>query len=43
MTALGEVLSDYGNAGLTLRNHPMSFLRPWLDDNDVQVAARLRR
>ena len=27
MTAGGEVVQDYGHVGLTLRDHPMSFLR----------------
>lgn len=27
MTAGSEVVEDYGNVGLTLRNHPLSFLR----------------
>jgi len=27
MTAGGEVVEDYGHVGLTLRNHPVSFLR----------------
>jgi len=27
MTAGGEVVEDYGHVGLTLRNHPISFLR----------------
>ncbi len=41
MSPLGEVLSDYGNAGLTLRNHPMSFLRTMLDDRNVRSSAKL--
>src|SRR5262249_21165334 len=31
MAPLQEVLADYGSAGLTLRQHPMSFLRPMLE------------
>lgn len=27
MTAGGEVVEDYGHVGLTLRDHPVSFLR----------------
>ena len=27
MTAGGEVVEDYGHVGLTLRDHPLSFLR----------------
>ena len=27
MSAGGEVVEDYGHVGLTLRNHPISFLR----------------
>ena len=41
MSPLGEVLSDYGNAGLTLREHPMSFLRKTFDDRNVRSAAKL--
>ncbi len=41
MSPLGEVLSDYGNAGLTLREHPMSFLRQTLDDRNVRSAEKL--
>lgn len=38
MTALGEVLSDYGHAGLTLRQHPISFLRPMLQPRGIKLA-----
>jgi error-prone DNA polymerase len=31
LAPLEEVLADYGSAGLTLRQHPMAFLRPTLD------------
>ena len=27
MTAGGEVVEDYGHVGLTLRSHPVTFLR----------------
>jgi error-prone DNA polymerase len=41
MGPLEEVLADYGSAGLSLRQHPMAFLRPRLDELDVQPANRL--
>lgn len=41
MSPLREVLSDYGNAGLTLREHPMSFLRKTLDARNVRTAEKL--
>jgi error-prone DNA polymerase len=41
MTPLQEVLADYGAAGLTLRPHPMAFLRPRLDQMRVASAAAL--
>jgi error-prone DNA polymerase len=41
MTPFAEVLADYGSAGLTLRQHPVSFLRPLLDELDVVASARL--
>jgi error-prone DNA polymerase len=41
MSPLSEVLSDYGHAGLTLRDHPISFLRKMLDDRHVRAAAKL--
>ena len=31
MSDLQEVVADYGAAGMTLRQHPMSFLRPALE------------
>lgn len=42
MAPLQEVLADYGAAGLTLRQHPISFLRPVLDEEDVVPAIRLK-
>lgn len=36
-----EVLADYKAAGLTLRQHPISFLRPMLDELKVVKADRL--
>ena len=41
MSTLGEVLADYGNAGVTLRQHPMSFLRTALNDRNVRTSANL--
>ncbi len=41
MSPLREVLFDYGSAGLTLRDHPMSFLRNQLNERQVVAAARL--
>lgn len=41
MSPLEEVLADYGAAGLSLRQHPMAFLRPRLDELGVQSANRL--
>jgi error-prone DNA polymerase len=41
MTAFQEVLADYGSAGLTLREHPVHFLRPHLDRLRVTPAAKL--
>lgn len=42
MAPLHEVLADYGSAGLTLRQHPMSFLRAGLDQHGVTPARRVR-
>ncbi|HEX3149897.1 MAG TPA: error-prone DNA polymerase [Gemmataceae bacterium] len=36
-----EVLADYKAAGLTLRQHPISFLRPMLDEMKIVQADRL--
>ena len=41
LAPLQEVLADYGSAGLTLRQHPMSFLRSFLDKHQVVRAADL--
>jgi len=41
MGPLEEVLADYGSAGLSLRQHPMAFLRPRLDELAVMPASRL--
>jgi error-prone DNA polymerase len=41
MSSLGEVLADYGHAGLTLRRHPMSFLRDLLNDRRVRTSEEL--
>ncbi len=37
-----EVLADYLSTGLTLRQHPMSFLRPRLNSRRVAMAAELK-
>jgi len=41
LAPLQEVLADYGSAGLTLRQHPMSFLRSFLNQHQVVRAADL--
>jgi error-prone DNA polymerase len=41
LAPLEEVLADYKAAGLTLRRHPISFLRPALDSLNVTSAAKL--
>jgi error-prone DNA polymerase len=41
LTPLEEVLADYRSAGLTLRQHPVSFLRALLDSLGVAPAERL--
>jgi error-prone DNA polymerase len=41
MTPFAEVLADYGAAGLTLRAHPVSFLRAALAQLGIEPAARL--
>jgi error-prone DNA polymerase len=40
-TPLQEVLADYSSVGLSLRPHPMSFLRPMLDSLKIAPAAQL--
>ena len=39
MTAGGEVVEDYGHVGLTLRNHPVSFLREELAARRIVTCA----
>ena len=41
LTPLDEVLGDYSTVGLTLRQHPVSFLRAFLDSQKITPAARL--
>jgi error-prone DNA polymerase len=41
MTPLREVLSDYGSIGLTLRKHPISFLREVMDRRGITPAQGL--
>jgi error-prone DNA polymerase len=41
LTEFEEVLADYGTIGLTLRQHPISFLRPMLEALKVTPASRL--
>jgi len=41
MSPFAQVLADYSSAGLTLRQHPLSFLRRWLDELNILPAARL--
>lgn len=40
MTAGGEVVEDYGHVGLTLRTHPVSFLRQDLQERRIVTAPR---
>src|SRR3546814_16254003 len=39
MTAGGEVVEDYGHVGLTLRSHPVSFLRDELSRHGIVTCA----
>jgi error-prone DNA polymerase len=41
MSPLDEVLSDYGNARLTLREHPMTFLRKRLKRRGIVTSEEL--
>jgi error-prone DNA polymerase len=41
LTPLEEVLADYSTAGLTLRQHPISFLRPTLETLGLTPAVKL--
>jgi len=41
LTPLHEVLADYSTAGLTLRQHPVSFLRSLLDSFKITPAVEL--
>src|SRR5439155_20150861 len=41
MSPFAEVLADYGSAGLTLRQHPVSFIRPQLEKLQIVPAAKL--
>ncbi|MQB19395.1 DNA polymerase III subunit alpha [Agrobacterium tumefaciens] len=43
MTAGGEVVQDYGHMGLTLREHPMSFLRQDLARRRIVTCAEAHR
>ena len=43
LAPLEEVVADYRTAGLSLKGHPMSFLRPQLDDLRVTRAADLAK
>jgi len=38
-----EVLADYLATGLTLREHPLTFLRPWLRSRKVTTAKDLKK
>ena len=42
-TGSQEVLADYLATGLTLRKHPLTFLRPWLKARRVTTAADLKK
>ena len=39
--AFGEVVADYRTTGLSLRAHPLKFLRPQLDERRITPARRL--
>ena len=39
MTAGGEVVEDYGHVGLTLRDHPVAFLREELQRRRIVTCA----
>ncbi len=41
MTEVAEVVADYRHSGLSLKKHPVAFLRPQLDQLRVATAARL--
>jgi error-prone DNA polymerase len=41
MTPFAQVVADYSSAGLTLRQHPVSFLRPRLDELGIVSAEKL--
>jgi error-prone DNA polymerase len=41
MSPFAEVVADYGTAGLTLRQHPVSFIRPKLNELGILPASRL--
>jgi error-prone DNA polymerase len=41
MAPIKEVLADYGSSGLSLKQHPMSFLRPMLEERGVVPAKAL--
>lgn len=42
MSPAEQVLADYRTVGLSLRAHPMKFLREWLDQMDVSPAVQLQ-
>jgi error-prone DNA polymerase len=41
-TASQEVMADYRSLGLSLRQHPLAFLRPWLRNRHVITTAELK-
>ena len=43
LAPLEEVVADYRTAGLSLKGHPMEFLRPQLDELQATSAAQLAR
>jgi error-prone DNA polymerase len=43
LAPLEEVVADYRTAGLSLKGHPMEFLRPQLDELQAKSAAQLAR
>jgi error-prone DNA polymerase len=41
MSAFEQVVADYGSVGLSLRDHPVRFLRPLLEQRSVVPASEL--
>jgi error-prone DNA polymerase len=43
MSAFEQVVADYGSVGLSLRDHPVRFLRPLLENRSVVPASELAK